>query len=174
MKIPIPCKFGDIAKCKQRMLTFNGVSWFEWSKGLEYTYFFHVSDKWHTTDFYTTYKCEQSCSIDIPDNLLVDGLIKEKGFPLRGRGYANGVYYKNGKLYIDFIITSNYLEHIKVQCDTHCAYITGGDIVFPPSWDTEEKQERAILKSIKIISGEPLVIKEPEPKQLSIFDYIVS
>ena len=88
--------------------------------------------------------------------------------------FANGVYYKNGKLYIDFIITSNYLEHIKVQCDKHCAYITGGGIIFPASWDREEKQEKAILKSIKIISGEPLVIKEPEPKQLSIFDFIVS
>ena len=59
-----------------------------------------------------------------------------------------------------------------MQCDSKGLYIPGGDIIFPPSWDTEEKQERAILKSYKFIKGEPLVVKEPEPVQLSIFDFM--
>ena len=71
-------------------------------------------------------------------------------------------------------MTSNYLAHIKVQCDTTGAYIPNGDIIFPTSWDTEEKREKAILKSFKFITGEPLVIKAKEPEQMNIFDYITS
>lgn len=172
MKVPIPCEFGEKALCKNRMLPFAGVSWFKWTEGIEYTYFFTTSDSWHMFDFYSTFQNEQKQYIEVPDSLLLDGFIKEKGFPLKGRGYATGISYKDEKFYIDFIITSNYLSHIKIQCNEHCAYVHGGDIIFPPSWDTEEKKERAILKSIKIIKGQPLEIKPPEPIQLSLFDFI--
>ena len=69
-------------------------------------------------------------------------------------------------------MTDMYLSHIKVQCDGEGKYIPNGDIIFPISWDSEEKQERAILKSMKFIQGKPLVIKEPQPKQLTIFDFM--
>lgn len=172
MNIPIPCEFGNYVECKNRQLPLVGVSWFKWSEGMEYTYFFSTSDKWHTVDFYTTFDYVQPFSFTIPDKLLIDDFIKYKEYPLKGRGYANGIYYKNGKTYIDFIMTDRYLAHIKVQCDGEGKYIPNGDIIFPTAWDTEEKQEKVILKSTKFIQGEPLKIKEPQPKQLSIFDFI--
>ena len=174
MKIPIPCNFGEKAYCNGRELPFKGVSWFKWSRGVEYTYFFTTNDCWNSTDFYTTFQCESKNQIEIPDFLLEDDFIKDKGFPLKGRGYANGVYYADGKTYIDFLMTSNYFAHIKAQCDTTGAYIPNGDIIFPTSWDTDEKREKAMLKSFKFITGKPLVIKAKEPEQMNIFDYITS
>lgn len=156
MKIPIPCNFGEKAYCNGRKLPFEGVSWFKWSRGVEYTYFFTTNDYWNPTDFYTTFKCESKNQIEIPDFLLKDGLVKEKGFPLKGRGYAYGVCYVDGKTYIDFIMTSNYLAHIKTQCDTTGAYIPNGDIIFPASWDTDEKKENAMLKSFKFINRQAI------------------
>ena len=82
--------------------------------------------------------------------------------------------YKNGKTYIEFIITSNYLEHIKVQCDENGVFVPGGDIIFPTGWDTEEKKERTVLKSYKFIKQEPLQVRKQEPVQLSIFDFIAN
>lgn len=148
MKVPIPCKFGEKAICKNRMLPFAGVSWFRWTDGMEYTYFFSTSNFWCEYSFYTTFQNEHKQYFEVPDSFLSDGFIKEKGFPLKGRGYANGVSYKDKKFYIDFIMTSNYMSHIKIQCDEHCVYVDGGDIIFPPSWDTEEKRNRVMLKSI--------------------------
>lgn len=52
MQIPIPCKFGDNAKCQNRILPLEGVSWFQWTCGIEYTYFFTVNNTWHSVDFY--------------------------------------------------------------------------------------------------------------------------
>lgn len=172
MQIPIPCEFGNYAECNNKQLPFVGVSWFKWTKGMEYTYFFAKSNKWHTVDFYTTFDKLQPFKYIIPDKLLIDDFIKDKGYPLKGRGYANGIYYKNGKKYIDFIMTDQYWAHIKVQCDRKGEYIPNGDIIFPTAWDTEEKRERIILKSKNFVQGEPLKIKEPQPKQLSIFDFI--
>lgn len=172
MEIPIPCDFGEKSFCNGNELPFAGVSWFKWSKGMEYTYFFLTNNHWHPTDFYTTFQCDSESKIEISNSLLEDGFIKDKGFPLKGRGYANGMCYIDGKTYIDFIMTSNYLTHIKVQCDLNGIYIPGGNIIFPPSWDTEEKIEKAMLKSIKFIKGEPLEIKPKEPEQMSIFDFI--
>ena len=82
------------------------MSWFEWSRGVEYTYFFTTNDYWNSTDFYTTFQCESENQIEIPDFLLKDGFVKDKGFPLKGRGYACGVYFINGNTYIDFIMTT--------------------------------------------------------------------
>ena len=174
MRVPIPCKLGDIAECNGRKLKLKGVSWFKWTKGMEYTYFFHVNNKWHDTDFYYTFDDNQPCSFEIPDTLLKDDFIKKHGYPLKGRGYVCGLEYKDGKTYIEFIITSNYLEHIKVQCDENGAFVPGGDIIFPTGWDTEEKKERAVLKSYKSIKKEPLQARKQESVQLSIFDFIVN
>lgn len=149
MDILIPCRFGEKAFCNGKEYFLSGVSWYKWSRGTEYTYFFSVNDKWHSTDFYTTFESDAENYIKIPDSLLEDGFIKEKGFPLKGKGYATGISFKDEKLYIDFIMTSNYLAHIKVQCDSLCRYIPNGDIIFPPSWDTDEKRDKAILKSAK-------------------------
>ena len=174
MKIPLPCKLGDITECNGRKLQLKGVSWFKWTRGMEYTYFFNKNDKWHNTDFYYTFDENQPCSFEIPDILLKDDFIKEHGYPLKGRGYACGLGYKNGKTYIEFIITSNYLEHIKVQCDENGVFVPGGDIIFPTGWDTEEKKERTVLKSYKFIKQEPLQVRKQEPVQLSIFDFIAN
>ena len=172
MKMPIPCNFGEKAYCNGKELPFTGVSWFKWSIGMEYTYFFSTNDCWNSTDFYTTFQCDSKKQIEIPDVLLEDGFVKDKGFPLKGRGYANGEYLIGGKTYIDFIMTSNYLAHIRVQCDSAGMYIPNGNIIFPTSWDTDEKREKAMLKSIKFITGKPLVIKAKELEQMSIFDFI--
>lgn len=171
MKIPLPCNFGGTADCKGQKLKLKGVSWFRWSEGMEYTYFFSRDNYWHDTDFYTTFLLEQLYNFYIPDGLLIEKRIKEHGYPLKGSGRACGVYYLNDKTYIDFIMTSNYLAHIRVQCDETGNYVPNGDIIFPTSWD-EEKQERAILKSYKFIKDEPLVAKEVKPIQLNIFDFI--
>lgn len=174
MDIPIPCEFGNYAECNNKQLPLVGVNWFKWSEGMEYTYFFSTGDKWHTTDFFTTFESVQPFEFSIPDNLLIDDFIKYKGYPLRGRGFANGICYRNGKTYINFMMTDMYFSHIKVQCDCKGKYIPNGDIIFPAAWDTEEKQGRAILKSMKLIQGEPLIIKAPQPKQMNIFDFINS
>lgn len=150
MDIPIPCRFGEKALCNEKELFLSGVSWFKWSRGTEYTYFFSVNDKWHSTDFYTTFESDAENYIKLPDSLLEDGFIKEKGFPLKGKGYATGISFKDEKLYIEFIMTSNYLAHIKVQCDSSCRYIPNGDIIFPTSWDTDEKRDKAVLKCARV------------------------
>lgn len=149
MRIPLPCNFGDSAKCNGKLLPLKGVSWFMWTKGMEYTYFFSRNDFWHDTDFYTTFDVRQPCEFRILENLLTDRLIKEHGYPLKGRGYACGIDYKNEKLYIDFLMTSSYFAHIRVQCDDNGKYVKGGDIIFPPSWDTAEKREEAVLKAYR-------------------------
>lgn len=146
MKIPLPCKFGDRIECNGKLLPLKGVSWFQWQDGMEYTYFFDRNNLWNPTDFYTTFEKNQPHEIEIKDSLLMEIPIREHGYPLRGRGRATGNFFVNDKLYIDFIITSNYLEHIRVQCDAHGEYIPKGDIIFPIGWD-EEKKGRALLKS---------------------------
>ena len=148
MKIPIPCNFGEYAKCKNRQLPFVGVTWFHWTQGWEYTYFFKTNDTWHDIDFYNTFQKEQPFYFEIEDNLLCDMFIKDRGFPLKGRGYAYGIYYENGKRYIEFILSSNYLAHIKVQCDENGQFVPDGDIIFPLGWD-EEKKKKVLLKSVK-------------------------
>lgn len=172
MKIPLPCMFGESAGCNGKNLSFKGVAWFKWTRGMEYTYFFFTGNEWHPTDFYTTFSNDQPCFFEVPDSLLVDTFFKDRGYPLKGRGYADGISFLNGKTYVDFIITSNYFAHIKVQCDETGAYVPHGDIIFPPRWDTEEKTERAILKSYNFIKGDPLVVKAPEPRQITIFDFL--
>lgn len=148
MKIPLPCKFGEISDCNGKSLPLKGVSWFQWQDGMEYTYFFDRDNFWNPTDFYTTFEKNQPCKIEIIDSLLIEMPIREHGYPLRGSGRATGIDYINSKLYMNFIITSNYFEHIRVQCDTNGEYIPKSDIIFPTGWD-EKKKERALLKSYR-------------------------
>ena len=150
MKIPMPCKFGEMADCRGETLPLSGVSWFKWSWGMEYTYYFSLINKWgRKTKMYTSLETEQPFEVIIPDFLLADGPIKELGYPLKGRGYAFGLDYLDGNTYIDFLMTSDYWAHIRVQCDENMKFVPDGRIIFPPSWDTEEKQEGAVLKSYR-------------------------
>lgn len=173
VRIPLPCRFGEKAECRGKMLPLEGVYWFKWSRGTEYTYFFGVPGCWHNAEFYTTFETDQPCRFNIPEKLLLDRKIKEHGYPLRGSGYADGVRYIEGKTYVDFIMTSSYFAHIQVQCDNSGMYVPDGSIIFPPSWDTEEKKERAVLKTkLKSNELEKGRTIEPKMKQFSIFDFI--
>lgn len=146
MRIPLPCKLGE----KYNESTLSGMMWYHWRRGIEYTYFFKQNS--FNTDFYTTYETNQPEYMDIPDALLEDTFIKSRGYPLKGRGYAMGLKFHNGKIFMEFIITSSYLEHIFVECDASGNYVKNGEILFPVNWDTEEKQQRILLKN-KSISG---------------------
>lgn len=171
MIIPLPCKFGETADCNGQMLALKGVSWFKWQQGMEYTYFFSFDSRWHGTKFYTTFNTKQPFEITIPDSLLSDTYIKDREYPLKGTGYVCGVDYIDEKTYVDFIITSMYMAHVRVQCNDIGEYVNGGNILFPPSWDTEDKKERAVLKSF--YSKRKQEIKEKmAPKQMTIFDFI--
>ena len=140
MRIPLPYRFGEAVELKKGMLLFYGVTWFLWYDGMEYTYFFRRNDFWHDVTFYHTRNEIGSYGMDIPDSLLVDKAIKEHGYPLKGRGYVCGIFYINAKLYLEFLITSNYYAHIKVECDEYGGYVKGGHMIFPMAWDMEKRQ----------------------------------
>jgi hypothetical protein len=173
MKLPLPCRFGEKALCEGEILTLIGADWFKWTQGIEYTYFFEFSSFWHDVKFYTTYQKEQPCYFEIPDKLLVDGPIKDKGYPLKGKGYTDGIRYKNGKTYVDFIMTSNYFMHIKVECDNKGLYQKQGNIIYPFNWD-EEKSKNATLKAFQTSNNEQTHMKprERDFKQLTLFEII--
>jgi hypothetical protein len=176
MKIPLPCKLGETALCKGKMLTLVSVDWFKWTQGIEYTYFFGTNNFWHNVDFYTTFQNEQPHYFEIPDELMNDGPIIDKGYPLRGSGRAFGIDYLEGRTYIEFIMTSNYFSHIKVQCDDRGMYYPQGDIIFPhtPSFESDENKERFIAKSIVKKTNLKTDIKQDikqEPcRQLTLFE----
>lgn len=144
MKVPMPCKLGENINCIDRLV---GVSWFKWSKGYEYTYY---TTGELGSNIYVRENPDYPSSMIIPDFLVKDDtLIKDCGYPLKGRGHAYGICFIDGSLFMDFIITSNYYEHILVQCDENCEYVNGGRILFPPNWDTPEKQKRALLRKTR-------------------------
>ncbi|GAB6130803.1 hypothetical protein JCM17204_33960 [Blautia stercoris] len=47
-------------------------------------------------------------------------------------------------------------------------YVPGGDIIYPPSWDTKEKKEKILLKTAKIEREQELM----EAVQMNIFDFL--
>ena len=55
VNIPIPCKLGDTVITKKGVKTLNGVTWFQWNDGMEYTYFYEEEkkNKWGTSYFET-------------------------------------------------------------------------------------------------------------------------
>ena len=61
----------------------------------------------------------------------------------------------NSRGCVDVEKTHNYYEHIRVECDSNGYYIPGGNIIFPPSWDTEERREHAVLKSRRFYTNRP-------------------
>ena len=146
MIIPLPCNFGERSKCNGKLLPLEGVFWFKWKEGMEYSYFFRKNDFWHPVAFYTTFEKNQPFSVEIPDFLLSDGFLKEKGFPIKGRGYATGLFFVNDKWYLDFILSDFSNRHLKIECDRNGNYVKDGDIIFPPNIDTIEKKERFLLK----------------------------
>lgn len=172
MKIPLPCKLGQISECDGRMLPLIGATWFKWSSwGMEYTYFFRTPDFWHDTTFYSVFNAQQPYKFIIPDSLLEDKPIKEHGYPLKARGRANGISYIDGKIFMKFTLSSHYFSVVKVQCDDKGGYLPGGEIIFPFNWDTEEKRQRILYKEKKG-RGKSEKTNELDAGQLSIFDFI--
>lgn len=49
-----------------------------------------------------------------------------------------------------------YFAHIAVQCDDSGKYVSGGDIIFPLSWDTEEKKNSAVLRDFRFHRDKPV------------------
>lgn len=172
MQIPTPCKFGEKAECNGKQRIFSGVTWFLWSSGWEWTYFFNTDDFWHSVDILSSRALEQPHYYTIDGSYLEDKTIKEHGYPLRGTGKMSGITLRNGLLYADFIMTSNYMTHIKIQCNEKGEYIENGDIIFPPSWDTEEKRENAKLKQYRFIENRKTEVVEQNYNQLTIFNYM--
>lgn len=148
MKIPIPYQFGEYGQCDNKLLKFTGVSWFHWSTGYEYTYFFATGNRWTGSTFYTSDGKECTEFLDVDEGLLEDKSFAEHGFPLRGTGYVSGIRETDGKLYTNVILTSHYLTHLDVQCDEHGRYPKNGEIIFPPtpSFETTEKRQKVLLK----------------------------
>ena len=70
MKIPLPCKFGELSDCDGKLLPLCGVHWFDWMSGRQYTYFFETGDQWHPYTFYETRQEQQPFSMEIPDDIL--------------------------------------------------------------------------------------------------------
>lgn len=92
---------------------------------------------------------------EIDDSLLCDGFLKEKGFPIKGRGYVNGLSLIDDKLFAEIILTDKYLAHIYVEFNKNGKYEEGGSVVVPPSWDTIEKQYSIIFKEHRNIKISP-------------------
>ena len=183
MEVPIPCAFGEDANCEGRTLPFAGVNWFRWSSGMDYTYVFLINKKWGEYDLCGMDGTECQKTFTISDELLSDGPIRDKKIPLRGRGRIMGVDYRNGRTYLDVVITDSYHEHIRVECDDHFAPVCGGDMIFPPTWDEEKINRvvlRSMLKSVQKTAQKPMsepaqiteVSKPQEPRQLSFADYM--
>ena len=55
-----------------------------------------------------------------------------------------------------------------MQYDEKGMYVPGGDIIYPPSWDTKEKIEKILLKTAKIEREQELM----EAVQMNIFDFL--
>ena len=148
MTVPVPCALGEIGQCRDRFLVFNGVQWFKWSTGYEYTYLFETGNKWVQSDFYTSNGEKFGEFISIDDTLLNDRPFIEHSYPLAGKGYISGINYRKGKLYAELILTSHYMTHLKVECDKFGRYIEGGKVIFPPTpgCETLEKKKGFLLK----------------------------
>lgn len=138
MIVPIPCKFGEIALCEERELPFYGVDWFKWSSGMEYTYFFETGDPWVEASFYVSDGAGLPEHIEVDDVLTTSFELKEKGFPIRGKGYVCGISYENGKRYAHVLSETFYQSHHYVECDEKGYYIPGGDIIFQCNWGQDQ------------------------------------
>ena len=183
MEVPIPCAFGEDADCEGRTLPFTGVSWFKWSSGMDYTYYFLTNNKWREYAMFSNKGTEYTKKLTIPDALLACGPMKDKGIPLKGRGRAWGVALKKERRYIDFIFPDDLYAHILVECNDRCEPIPGGDMIFPITWEEDRINRvllKSMLKSIQKTVQKPTPGQTPikevsmlrEPRQLSFADYI--
>lgn len=143
--IPVPCRFGEPANIKDKMLPLKGVTWFKWTDGMEFTYYFDNDDKWHNTHFKCIMMPDFKEHYNIRDNLLINDFLKNKGYPVRGRGYAFGIALIEQHFCIEIILTDLYMAHIYLQCNEQGEYIENGNIYVPASWDTSDKKESILL-----------------------------
>ena len=146
MIIPLPCKFGDVYEYKGKRVLFIGVSWFKWSSGMEYTYFFKANNKWRSSIFYQSSGQVETEKFEIDDKLTQTFILKTYGYPLKGTGKIVGLDYINNHLYVDILSDTFFYAHFKAKCGKYGHYIKGSNIIFPPSWDTNDKKEKALLK----------------------------
>lgn len=157
MRVPIPYSFGEYGEIptRKKTLRFCGVSWFKWSTGLEYTYFFKTENKWSEYDFYVSSGNRYSNFIEIDDRFLLEKSFREHGYPFVGSGYLTGVMWIDDTIYADIMITSAYNAHVKVECLGDGQYKRGGRILFPPtpSFETVEKREKFLRKEYKYLAG---------------------
>ena len=146
MKIPLPCDFGELLIIKNGIRILQGVSWYKWTDCTKYTYFFSNNNKWGTSEFLDVDDPAFRLCYQVDDALLIDGFLKDKGYPIRGRGYLCGMNYVDGQLYGELLLTDMYYQHIRARCTKAGEYMPEGELLVPPSWDTEEKQRSIILK----------------------------
>ena len=149
MKIPIPCKFGEKALCNGKRLVFKGVSWYKWSSGMEYTYYFETGNRWNPTSFYVSKGENFSEYNEVDDQLTSVFDFKEKNFPFRGKGYVDGICLINGQRYDCVVSETFYWSHHKVQCDERGFYIQDGNILFQRNWN-ENQKDGILLKRAKV------------------------
>ena len=152
MRVPVPYLLGEYAQKEKKH--FVGVSWFPWSSGMEFTYFFRPEGKWKTSDIIVEKEPEYRLGYEIDDALLQDGFLKEKGFPIKGRGYVSGFSYVDGEITADVILKDKYFSHIYIACTENGHYKENGKVYVPPSWDTEERMYSIILEKYKNICVE--------------------
>ena len=156
MRVPIPYDFGEYGKIptSKKTLRFCGVSWYKWSTGWEYTYFFVTENKWGEYDFYVSSGDKYSNFIEIDDRFLLEKSFREHGYPFLGSGFLTGIMWRDSVLYADIMITSAYNAHIKVECLENGQCKRGGQILFPPtpSFETAEKREKYLQKKYKYLA----------------------
>ena len=149
MIIQIPCKFVEKALCNGKRLVFKGVSWYKWSSGMEYTYYFETGSRWNPTSFYVSKGENFSEYIEVDDQLTSVFDFKEKNFPFRGKGYVDGICLINGQRYACVVSETFYWSHHKVQCDERGFYIQDGNILFQRNWN-ENQKDGILLKRAKV------------------------
>ena len=145
MEIKAPCKLGEFVDFGEEKRKFSSLIWFQWSDGLEYTYFFDSKGKWTSCTFFCEKNVEYPTQYHIDDSLLINEFLKSKDFPIKGRGFVSGLRAIDDKLYVEIILTDKYLAHIYAECNESGQYIENGTILVPPSWDTREKQYSIIF-----------------------------
>ena len=96
----------NVPLLKKEGVFLEAVFWYPWSTGMEFTYMFSNGP-------YVTLKADKAGDlpyISVHDHLTQDGSLAEKGFPLKGKGYIDGFYFRNGKIFADRILTSRYVN----------------------------------------------------------------
>lgn len=154
MQIPIPCELGEKLVTGKGEEVLKGVAWFKWSDGIEFTYHFERPDKWTAGHLFSVKEPDYELCYEVCDTLLIDGLLRLKGFPIKGKGYLYGLDLIRGCLFANLILTDCYFAHVYAACDKHGNYIDNGDILVPPSWDTVERKYSIILKQYSNVKVE--------------------